>query len=113
MGDLNHVKPVEKQVITKLEDIENDEEVEPMMSAVGPQHASHAQLSAKDSSSNISVIGGGGVAPTGPQDIDNMVIDEMVDINRFRYQGRLSNIIYSTCPIIPKFHTTFGEPIDR
>ena len=42
-----------------------------------------------------------------------MVIDEMVDINRFRYQSRLSNIIYSTCPIIPKFHTTFGEPIDR
>ena len=37
----------------------------------------------------------------------------MVDINRFRYQNRMSNIIYSTCPIIPKFHTTFGEPIDR
>jgi hypothetical protein len=37
----------------------------------------------------------------------------MVDINRFRYQGQMSNIIYSTCPIIPKFHTTFGEAIDR
>ena len=22
-------------------------------------------------------------------------------------------MIYSTCPIIPKYHTTFGEPIDR
>jgi len=37
----------------------------------------------------------------------------MIDINRFRYQKQLSNIIYSTCPIIPKYHTTFGEPIDR
>lgn len=37
----------------------------------------------------------------------------MVDINRFRYQNQMSNIIYSTCPIIPKYHTTFGEPIDR
>ena len=37
----------------------------------------------------------------------------MVDINRFRYQNALSDIIYSTCPIIPKYHTTFGEPIER
>ena len=37
----------------------------------------------------------------------------MVDINRFRYQNQLSNIIYSTCPVIPKYHSTFGEPIDR
>ena len=37
----------------------------------------------------------------------------MVDINRYRYQNQMSNIIYSTCPIIPKYHTTFGEPIDR
>ena len=37
----------------------------------------------------------------------------MVDINKFRYQNQFSNVIYSTCPIIPKFHTTFGEPIDR
>ncbi len=72
-------------------------------------------------------MGGGGGATSmdngsGPQptevttsvgDIDNIIQDEMVDINRFRYQNSLSNIIYSTCPIIPKYHTTFGEPIDR
>ena len=52
-------------------------------------------------------------AAANAQDIDNIVHDEMVDINRYRHQGRLSNITYSTCPIVPKYHTTFGEPIER
>ena len=37
----------------------------------------------------------------------------MVDINRFKYNGAFTNPVYSTCPIIPKYHSTFGEPIDR
>ena len=53
------------------------------------------------------------VATANAGDIDKVIQDEMVDINRFRYEGQLSNVIYSTCPVIPKYHTTFGEPIDR
>lgn len=68
--------------------------------------------------------GGAGAGPSQPtasgnevaanaQEIDNIIQDEMIDINRFRYQNQMSNTTYSTCPIIPKYHTTFGEPIDR
>ena len=37
----------------------------------------------------------------------------MVDINRFKYNSAFTNPVYSTCPIIPKYHSTFGEPIER
>ena len=37
----------------------------------------------------------------------------MVDINRFKYNNVFTNPVWSTCPIIPKYHSTFGEPIDR
>ena len=72
--------------------------------------ASNANLG---SNSGPSQPGSGGDLAANAQDIDNIIQDEMIDINRFRYQKQLSNIIYSTCPIIPKYHTTFGEPIDR
>jgi hypothetical protein len=37
----------------------------------------------------------------------------MIDIFRIRFNGRLQNIIYSSNPIIPRFHSTFGEPLAR
>jgi len=40
-------------------------------------------------------------------------MDELIDINRYRFQGMLQNQIFSTCPIIPKYHLAFGEPIER
>lgn len=46
-------------------------------------------------------------------DIDNIIQDELVDINRFRFNDQFTNKIYSTCPIIPKYHITYGEPVDR
>lgn len=39
--------------------------------------------------------------------------DFLVDMNCYKFHGKLQNLIYSTCPIIPKYHTTFGEPIER
>ena len=30
-----------------------------------------------------------------------------------RYNDKFKNRVFSTCPIIPTFHSTFGEPIDR
>lgn len=59
---------------------------------------------------------GGGVGASGAtsaQEIDNIIQDEMVDINRFKYNNVFTNPVWSTCPIIPKYHSTFGEPIDR
>lgn len=112
MGDINHVKPMEKQYVAKLEDMEGDE----IGSSRGGNSASMPRDSQAKLSKSASVdvsMGGGGVTANA-SDIDNIIIDEMVDINKFRYNGHLgTNTVYSTCPIIPKFHTTFGEPIDR
>ena len=37
----------------------------------------------------------------------------LMDINQYRFNGRLQNYLHSTCPIIPKFHATYGQPIER
>ena len=39
--------------------------------------------------------------------------DALMDINRYRFNNRLQNYLHTTCPIVPKFHSTFGEPIER
>ena len=104
MGDINHTKPMEREQVTKLED-QSDDEVD--LGADG----SMAQLSNGEGRQSNTVQAT--ELASNAQEIDNIIQDEMVDINRFRYQNKMSNIIYSTCPIIPKYHTTFGEPIDR
>ena len=102
MGDINHTKPMERQQITKIEDMTEDTEDDPA-----------GEESKANLASNTTSKAPSGDVAANAQDIDNIIQDEMVDINRFRYQNQLSNIIYSTCPIIPKYHTTFGEPVDR
>ena len=106
MGDINYTKPMEKQQITKIEDATDESEHE---AAGGASQAGFP--SSKGGAASGGIAGSG--SEIAVNEIDNIIIDEMVDINRFRYQGQLSNIIYSTCPVIPKYHTTFGEPIDR
>lgn len=39
--------------------------------------------------------------------------DQMIDIMKYKFNGKLKNFIYSSSPIIPRFHSAFGEPIDR
>lgn len=46
-------------------------------------------------------------------EIDNIVMDELVDINRIRFNNAFTNKQMSTCPILPKYHVTYGSPIDR
>jgi hypothetical protein len=41
------------------------------------------------------------------------IMDEMVDINQYRLNGMFQSGVYSTCPILPKFHLAYGEPIER
>lgn len=36
----------------------------------------------------------------------------LVDMKKFKFKGKFNNKIFSTCPIIPRFHATFGEPIE-
>ena len=43
----------------------------------------------------------------------DIVNDALIDINKYRYDDKFVNSANSTCPIVPKFHATFGQPIDR
>jgi len=35
----------------------------------------------------------------------------VVDMKKFKYKGKFDNKCYSTSPILPRMHATFGEPI--
>lgn len=39
--------------------------------------------------------------------------DGLVDINKYRFDRRFENQYNSTCPIMPVYHQTFGQPVDR
>ena len=74
MGDINNNKPMEKQQITKIEDMNDETDDadgmrENVASSNGP---SNPAPQGTDLAANV-------------QDIDNIIQDEMVDINRFRY----------------------------
>lgn len=73
MGDINLVKPMEKQIITKLEDMADDGGDGGAGNGINHGGASQAH------------IGVGAAVATNANDIDNIIQDEMVDINRFRY----------------------------
>jgi len=45
--------------------------------------------------------------------VENVVMDEMIDIHKFRFNGLTQTHLWSTCPILPKYHITFGEPLER
>lgn len=36
----------------------------------------------------------------------------LFDMKQYKYKGKFCNKIYSTCPVVPRFHSTFGEPVE-
>lgn len=44
---------------------------------------------------------------------ESVIMDEMIDINKYRFGGLTQTHMWSTCPVLPKFHVTFGEPVER
>ena len=46
------------------------------------------------------------------EEID-IINDHLIDIHKVRFNNKFQNFIYSTNPLIPRFHSTFGEPLDR
>jgi hypothetical protein len=43
----------------------------------------------------------------------DVINDELIDIHKIRFNERIQNFIFSTNPILPRFHSTFGEPLSR
>lgn len=33
-------------------------------------------------------------------------------MKQYKFKGKFCNKIYSTCPVLPRFHATFGEPVE-
>jgi len=54
--------------------------------------------------------GGDNVSNT---DLVDVINDDLIDIHKLRFNDRIQNQIFSTNPILPRFHTTFGEPLTR
>lgn len=109
MGDANLVKPSEKDAVVTNDDVDMD-------AADLEEAGNTADMNATNgtaSGGNDTAPKQGGIGADNQQEIDNFIQDEMIDINRYRFNQQVNTIIFSTCPIVPKFHTTFGEPVDR
>lgn len=38
----------------------------------------------------------------------NVMKDPLIEINKYKFGKTIQNYLNSTCPIVPKFHSTFG-----
>ena len=117
VGECNNVRPMERQAQHQnIEDMSEEQiaEIETGSGREAPAEASAPQNRIK-TSSGLQDAKEGAVLPQGStsQELDHVVNDELVDINRYRYSDAFNSSIWSTCPIIPKYHSTFGEPVDR
>jgi hypothetical protein len=63
-----------------------------------------------DATSIEDAVGDGG--GEGSENID-ITKDPLIDINKYRFNKKMSNYLNSTCPLVPKFHATYGQPIER
>lgn len=50
--------------------------------------------------------------PAEAEDID-ILRDSLIEINKYKFGDKTQNFLNSTCPIVPKFHATFGMPIEK
>ena len=83
--------------------------VKPMEQGVGKPNSSDDD---DDATSVDDAVGGADGGGEGQENID-ITQDPLVDINKYRFNKKMSNYLNSTCPLVPKFHATFGQPIDR
>lgn len=81
MGDINSVKPMEKQQMTKFEEADEDTD------GVGKGTVLGSQTQMSMGQPSKPALGSETTTAANAQDIDNVIQDEMVDINRFRYQN--------------------------
>lgn len=82
MGDINIVKPMERQQISKLEGATAEDTDDSYV----PPVASGSVGGAGNPNKGSQAVAASATAASA-QDIDNIIADEMVDINRFRYQN--------------------------
>jgi len=42
----------------------------------------------------------------------DVMTNSLIDLNSYKFNNRLRQIVSSTCPIMPRYHSTFGQPIE-
>ena len=94
MGDCNIVKSNEKQGVQRIEDM-SDVDLEhatqqqtAQVAAMNNTGAASQQATGMTAETGISA-GPSGVGASTAKDIDNVMLDEMIDINRFRYNEKI------------------------
>lgn len=104
IGDCNIMRPNERNSVLKTEDLAEE-------AGQGGNGGQNQGVGAAGGAAGTIAIPQGTGSNVG--EIDNIVMDELVDINRYRYNNCFTNKQMSTCPILPKFHITYGAPVDR
>ena len=51
--------------------------------------------------------------PNAAGEVIDIQKDALLDINKYRFNKKMSNFLHSTCPLVPKYHATFGQAIER
>jgi len=95
LGDAYLVKPMEHRAETPKTEDEDDTDGAGSTPGSGPDFLGQIQDNGE-----------------GKEKID-ITKDSLVDINKYRFNKKLQNFLHSTCPLVPKFHATFGQPIER
>ncbi len=46
-------------------------------------------------------------------DLVDVINDNLIDIHKLAFNDSFKNLVFSTHPLLPRFHATFGEPLNR
>lgn len=100
---LNAFRSIQKRLALDLREFGTRDRVSFDVNIVEPKENSASGLNAGDEVPEIPAFA----------HVESVVQDEMIDINRYKYNDHLQNRMWSTCPILSKYHISFGEPIER
>lgn len=104
MGDCTVIHNLENQPVDQ---VEHDTE----STITRSMHSKPVALSKRpDDTQYTGMFSAVGNADNGDIDIINM---HMIDIMQYKFNDKFKNTVYSSCPVMPRFHSTFGSPIDR
>lgn len=43
----------------------------------------------------------------------DVTTEPLIHINRYTFNDKICNLVNSTCPVLPKYHCSFGQPVER
>ena len=114
LGDVHFIRPMEKA--GDGGGAGRDDDAKTRVTTASQENTEESMRSGKRAGLRAKGdVDGGGEEPGTAETKEGLDIvnDPLIDINQYRYNNRFVNYLNSTCPIVPKFHATFGQPIER